>query len=80
MTKYEYHINLDERGEFNADVRNPNGEHSIYTINTYDGYQLIEDGFISDIRDPASIEAYLKDLGLLDANDLIISPYNEVKK
>jgi hypothetical protein len=61
---YEYYINLDERGEFYADVRDPNGE-TIWVINTELAQELNEDGFLQDPRHAGDVGLYLKDIGIL---------------
>ena len=65
-TEYEYCINLDERGEFNADVRY-NGE-TVYEIN---GHDIFEDGFMNHSVDVCGLAKYLISLGILQANDTI---------
>ena len=58
---YTYHINLDERGEFFADVRNSDDE-TVYEIK---GDQIFEDGFMKDKNDIAGLEKYLIQLSIL---------------
>ncbi len=59
--QYEYFINLDERGEFYADVRDPEG----YTVFQVNGFDIFEDGFMDHKYDLAGLEAYLGILGIL---------------
>lgn len=61
--RFEYWINLDERGEFRADVRagGPNGR-SVYEI---DGTDIFEDGFMRHKHDLEGLRAYLVSLGVL---------------
>ena len=67
MTKnFEYHINKDERGEFNADVRNPKGK----TIWQTDG-QVFEDGFMKNKYDMKGLKEHLLDLGLIKYLDTL---------
>ena len=67
MTTYEYFINLDERGEFFADVRSPMGT----TIFEIHGFDIFEDGFMRNNQDLDGLESHLQDLGLLEAEDTI---------
>jgi len=73
--QYEYHINLDERGEFSSDVRNPATEQSIFEIDTETLSSLVEDGFLSHGRDIAGLFNYLGMHGLISGDDSIVSPY-----
>jgi hypothetical protein len=66
-TKYYYHINLDERGIFEADVR----EHDIKTIWTTEG-DVFEDGYMKDKHDMIGLKDYLIELGLIDEDDILI--------
>lgn len=59
--KYFYYINLDERGEFKADVRNDKGE----TIFEIEGAEIFEDGFMKYKNDLAGLEVYLKELKVM---------------
>lgn len=58
-----YHINLDERGEFYADVRRD--DETIFEIK---GFDIFEDGFMQHKNDIGGLREYLGDLGLLRAN------------
>jgi hypothetical protein len=65
---YEYFINLDERGEFRADVRNEEGR-SVYEIAEYG---IFEDGFMSDRHDLDGLKKHLVSLGIMEEDcDLI---------
>lgn len=66
---YTYHINLDERGEFYADVRDEN-EQTVYTIKSNEDGQIeqVEDGFMRHKDDLAGLERYLKQLEFLPKN------------
>lgn len=73
--KYEYYINLDERGSFYADVRDPSGK-TVFEIkagNELDEGEssIFDDGFMFDADDIGGLESYLKDLGILKSNDSI---------
>lgn len=64
QNKLEYFINLDERGEFYADVRR-NGD----TIFEIQGFEIFEDGFMRNKHDLAGLTEYLNSLGLIEDND-----------
>lgn len=64
----EYVIDLDERGEFYADVREQNGN-TIYAIH---GFQLFEDGFMKNSRDIGGLMDYLQSLKVIGENDSIL--------
>lgn len=66
---YEYWINLDERGEFFADVRADGGE----TVFEIHGAEIFEDGFMRNKSDVRGLEAYLKSLGVIGKRDEIIA-------
>lgn len=69
---YEYHVNLDERGEFCADLRNEDGK-TVWEIHTDDLAELIEDGFIKHGRDLDGILEYCVMHGIIKAHDVIVS-------
>jgi hypothetical protein len=62
---YRYFINLDERGSFSADVRNPR-KRTIFEIH---GFQIFEDGWMRHRRDLDGLKQYLVDLGLMNRDD-----------
>lgn len=64
----EYVIDLDERGEFAATVREQN-ENVIYRVT---GFQIFEDGFMRDKHDLDGLGAYLKSLNILNKGDKIL--------
>ena len=65
---YTYHINLDERGEFFADVRNDETGKTIFEIK---GYEIFQDGFMKNKGDIAGLKGYLVSLNLLKWNDIL---------
>lgn len=68
--KLEYYINLDERGDFNSDVRR-NGE-TVFEIKDSDHLcEMIEDGFLKHGRDINGLTEYLKSVELLRENETI---------
>ena len=73
--KYQYFINLDDRGSFRADVRRGdcNGE-TVFEIRAgneleEDETSIFEDGYLKHGRDLAGLENYLKDLGIMKEGD-----------
>jgi hypothetical protein len=74
MTCYGYYINLDERGEFSADVRDQ-ADKTIFEVisNPEDGcIDLVEDGFMSDPHDLSGLHEYLVSLGILAQDDELL--------
>lgn len=65
---YSYFINLDERGEFFADVRNTNGK----TVFEIHGFEIFEDGFMKHKRDLRGLEEYLKSLGIMPQKSRLV--------
>jgi hypothetical protein len=63
-----YYINLDERGDFFADLRKPCGE-SVFEIRACDdgAIDLIEDGFMAHKTDIAGLREHLVDMKIIDA-------------
>jgi len=64
---YEYYINLDERGEFSADVRDPNGK----TVVEF-GEGIFEDGFMRNKNDISGLEDYLKSVKIIKSSDRVV--------
>ena len=64
---YEYHINLDERGEFYADVRDESGN----TVFEIHGFDIFEDGYMRHKDDIAGLGEYLLDLGIVKDTDTL---------
>lgn len=56
----KYYINLDERGEFHADVRRD--DKTIFEIK---GFEIFEDGVMKHKNDLEGLFDYLNHLGLL---------------
>lgn len=69
VSSLTYHINLDERGEFYADVRNSSGK-TIFAFHGCDG--LFEDGWMKHKRDTAGLLEYLRHLGLANQNSTLV--------
>lgn len=63
---FGYYVNLDERGDFYADVRDPSGGTVFELRAESDGsISLIEDGFMRHKTDHAGLRDHLVDLGLI---------------
>ncbi len=61
MKTITYYINLDERGEFYADVRDEQ-EKTIFEIH---GFDIFEDGFMRHKRDIGGLLSYLRQLDIV---------------
>lgn len=59
--QYEYFINLNERGEFFADVRDPDGN-TVYEIH---GFDIFKDGFMKNKYDIVGLGDLLHMLGFM---------------
>jgi hypothetical protein len=70
---FGYYINLDERGDFYADVRDVSGE-SVFEIRVDAGDEdnIFTDGFMSDKNDIMGLKAYMVDLGILKEDSLLM--------
>lgn len=74
---YGYYINLDERGEFYADVRDAEGK-SVFEI--FEGSRLgedessiFDDGFMRDKHDLPGLSEHLRNLGVIPADAKVLS-------
>jgi hypothetical protein len=65
--EHTYHVNLDERGEFYADVRNES-ETTVYEIH---GFDIFENGFMSHKYDYSGLSDYLVELGVFKETDCL---------
>lgn len=75
---YTYHINLDERGYFYADVRNSSGK-TVYEVkagNSLDDpdneTSIFDDGFMRDKHDMAGLKEYLVGLGIMSSKTVLV--------
>jgi hypothetical protein len=59
--QFSYYINLDERGEFYADVRNAEDD----TVFEIHGFDIFEDGYMSDKNDLSGLQEYLVSLEIM---------------
>lgn len=76
MAILKYHVNLNERGSFYADVRNESGE-TVYEVRggnelAEDETDLVTDGFMRDLMDTRSLTDYLRDMAVIGPDDHII--------
>jgi hypothetical protein len=65
--KYYYYINLNERGEFFADVRDANDK----TIFEIQGFSIFEDGHMQHAKDIEGLRDHLIELNIIDPDDHI---------
>lgn len=76
MKTYGYYVDLDERGTFQASVRDENDQ-IVYNIdNSEDAFDIFECGFMRHKGDLDGLTSYLVDLGVLKRGDRILS-YNQ---
>lgn len=73
--KYTYHINLDERGSFYADVRDGD-ENTIYDVKLGDNskdydFDLIDAGYMTHCRDVKGLSSYLEGMGIIEEGSTI---------
>ena len=64
---FKYYINLDERGEFYADVRNEDDD----TVFEIKGYEIFENGYMKHKNDLDGLKNHLVDLGVIEPRDYI---------
>lgn len=71
--KYEYYVNLNERGRFYADVRNPAGQ-TVWELSVEeDSLEDTMDG-LYPLEHPQDVEGlleHLKETGILNATDTL---------
>ena len=88
MRRFEYHIDLDERGSFRAHVENKKTGKVVFefsneiaciddngnlTGETYDGeLWIVEAGFMKHTEDLDGLEEYLVDMKIINDNDYLI--------
>lgn len=73
---FGYYINLDERGDFYADVRDTDGK-TLYEIKAgsslgEDESSIFDDGFMKDKNDIAGLTIYLRSLDIIPANGQVL--------
>jgi hypothetical protein len=62
-----YYINLDERGDFYADVRTKSGK----TVFEIKGFDIFEDGFMRNKKDMKGLEEHLVSLKIMNKIDVL---------
>jgi hypothetical protein len=67
---YGLYINLDERGDFNADVRDVNDK-TIFEMDAESANELVEGGFLKNPRDSDEVESYLRESGVIPKNGFV---------
>ncbi|MEP3665826.1 MAG: hypothetical protein ABJN42_03720 [Roseibium sp.] len=70
---FGYYVNLDERGEFYADVRNEEGN-TVFEVRVDGENQdnIFTDGFMSHKGDVEGLETHLVDLDIISADDALM--------
>lgn len=73
---YGYYVNLDERGSFNADVRDRSGK-SVYEVKAGDELKegessIFEDGFMKHKDDLVGLTKYLREMGVIEKDSIIL--------
>lgn len=63
---FEYFINLDERGEFRADVRLVSSGETVWQT---EGFEIFEDGFMKNKQDLVGLKEYLVSLRIMGEGD-----------
>ena len=76
LNTYTYHINLDERGSFYADVRDPSGT-TVFEIKAGnelepDESSIFDDGFMKHKNDIVGLKQYLVHLGIMKEDQKLI--------
>lgn len=70
---YKYYINLDERGEFYANVREDGGK-IVFEITDYDHlWELIEGAWMEDKQDTHGLREYLIQNHIMTDEDRLVS-------
>jgi len=76
MRVFDYHVNLNERGSFYADVRDEITGKTIYEVKEGNELEdgetsLVEDGFMKHNLDTVGLADYLRSLKIIGKNDVI---------
>lgn len=74
--KYTYHIDLNERGSFRADVRNSSGK-TVFNILAGDELgpdesSIFEDGFMKNMHDMDGLKQYLVSLKIMNPDQTLV--------
>jgi hypothetical protein len=71
--RFEYFINLDERGEFYADVRDEDGKTVLELHSDDEGVvDLLETGWMRHKTDLHGLKGYLVEQGIMQPSDELI--------
>lgn len=71
---FGYYINLNERGSFNADVRDMDGKTLLEVASDEEGsVWQVEDGYMGDVNDVSGLTEYAVSVGILPAGAQIHS-------
>lgn len=70
--KYGYYINLDERGEFSADVRNLESESILAIRSTEEGLWTVNLGFMRHGKDIDGLQAYMREMDLIEKDATVL--------
>lgn len=71
---FKYHINTDERGFFNADVRDATGK-TVHEIDDDQMWQLMEFGFMSDKSDVDGLADMLRHMQVIGEDDRLVTAH-----
>ena len=74
---YNYHINLNERGSFFADIRDDD-ENTVYEFeagNELKEYEssIFDDGWMKHPEDIGGLAEYLMDIGIMKSGDVLVN-------
>lgn len=76
MNTYHYIVDLDERGIYKCHVKNAHTGEIIWQADneeSEDGsFWLVEDGFMTSVKDMSGLESYLMEMGIIRKQDEII--------
>ncbi len=76
MKKFFYHINLNERGSFRADVRDENEKTILEILGgdeiPHDSTSIFDDGWMRDYHDMRGLKEYLVHLDLIAPDDSLV--------
>ncbi|MDR1423752.1 MAG: hypothetical protein LBI92_03975 [Azoarcus sp.] len=73
---FHYHVNLDERGCYYADVRDPDGL-TVFEIKADNSLRegetsIFEDGFMRHGKDMDGLTDYLRQLGVIPSQGVVV--------
>lgn len=71
--KYGYYINLDERGEFYADVRDIDSKSVFELRSTEEGLWTVDAGYMRHNKDIIGLQSYLRDVDMIEKDAMLLS-------